>query len=135
MTVEAFVHDNPSPEPVRLADFRGRWLALAFFPPAAVPKELDKMQGLHGDLTESDCALLGVSYESWFELRETPTTFPLVADTEGILARRFGALVDGEPCPGIVLVDPDGIIRYEDLCGEISPERTLDALRGLRAAA
>ena len=133
--MEAYITEESGPARLQLGDYRGRWLALAFFRPAAVPDELEKLHAAERELTAADCTLVGVSYESWFELRETSAAFPIVADTEGILARRFGALVDGEPRAGMVLVDPDGSVRYEDLGEGLAPKRALEALRGFKAAA
>ena len=76
--------------------------------------------------------MLASSIDSWFELRETRVAFPVVADTDGTLANAFGAIVDGEPCFGTVLLDPDGVVRFSDLGRGVSAERTLAALRELR---
>jgi alkyl hydroperoxide reductase subunit AhpC len=136
MTLQAFIRDDPGPAELELADLAGGWVALAFLPPSlASSAELLRFEQLRGAFAEEDCLVVASSIDSWFELRETLVTFPVVADTDGVLARSFGAIVDGEPRFGTVLLDPDGIPRFDDLGEGASAERTLDALRRLRAAA
>jgi alkyl hydroperoxide reductase subunit AhpC len=136
MTVQAYIRDEPGPAKLDLAELAGGWVALAFLPPAlASSRELLRFEALRAAFAEEDCLVVASSIDSWFELRETLVTFPVVADTDGVLARSFGAIVDGEPRFGTVLLDPDGIPRFDDLGEGASAERTLDALRRLRAAA
>jgi alkyl hydroperoxide reductase subunit AhpC len=136
MTLQAYIRDEPGPAKLDLAELAGGWVALVFLPPAlASSRELLRFEALRAAFAEEDCLVVASSIDSWFELRETLVTFPVVADTDGVLARSFGAIVDGEPRFGTVLLDPDGIPRFDDLGEGASAERTLDALRRLRAAA
>jgi alkyl hydroperoxide reductase subunit AhpC len=135
MTVESYIRDEPRPARLSLADFRGAWLAVAFFPPGMGSEpELVRLESLRHAFADEDCVLLGSSIDSWFDLHESPAAFPLVADTQGTLARSFGALIDGDPRFGTVLIDPDGVVRYDDLGAGVSADRALAALRELRRA-
>ena len=134
MTVEAFIKDEPGPARLDLAELAGGWVALVFLPPSlASSEELLRFESLRASFAGEDCLVLASSIDSWFELRETRVAFPVVADTDGMLARSFGAIIDGEPRFGTVLLDPDGIPRYSDLGDGASAERALAALRSLRA--
>lgn len=133
MTVDAFIRDEPVPARLRIEDYRGGWLATAFFPPAAAAQaELVRFEELRREFAARDALLLGASIEPWPALRDAPCAFPLVADAQGILARAFGALLDGEPAYGTVIVDPDGEVRYEDLGRGPAADRALAALARLR---
>ena len=133
VSLEAFIRDEPGPARIELADLVGGWVALAFLPPSlASSAELLRFEELRASFGEEDCLVLASSIDSWFELRETRVAFPVVADTDGMLANAFGAIVDGEPCFGTVLLDPDGVVRFSDLGRGVSAERTLAALRELR---
>jgi peroxiredoxin len=134
MNVESYIRDEPGPARLNLADFEGGWLAIAFFPPEmGSHPELARLEELRHAFAGEDCVLLGVSVDSWFGLHESPAAFPLVADTQGMLARSFGAIVDGDLRSGTVLIDPDGVVRYDDLGSGVSAERALAALRRIRA--
>jgi peroxiredoxin len=133
MTVDAYIRDEPVPARLRIEDYRGGWLAVVFFPPAIADQaELLRFEELRREFAAHDALLLGSSIEPWAALRDAPCAFPLVADTQGLLARAFGALIDGEPSYGTVLVDPDGEVRYDDLGRGPSAERALTALARMR---
>ena len=134
MTFEAYVKDEPGPMRLDFAALAGGWVALVFLPPSlASSAELDRFEALRTEFADEDCIVVASSIDSWFELRETRVAFPVVADTDGMLARAFGAIVDGEPFVGTVLLDPDGCPRFDDLGRGVSAERALDALRELRS--
>jgi alkyl hydroperoxide reductase subunit AhpC len=133
MTVDAYIRDEPVPARLRIEDYQGGWLAIVFLPPAAAAQpELARYEELGRAFARLDALVVASSIEPWSALRDATVAFPLVADTQGIVARAFGALADGEPSYGTVLLDPDGEIRYEDLGRGASADRTLAALERLR---
>jgi alkyl hydroperoxide reductase subunit AhpC len=136
MTVESTTQVGPKPTPLRFADYLGGWVAIAFFPPGLESHpELARFEQLRGAFAAEGCVLLGATVDSWFDLHEMPAAFPIVADTEGLLARTFGALVDGERRSGTVLADPDGVVRWDDLGQGVSADRALAGLECLRREA
>ena len=133
MILETFIRDELAPVRLRLEDYLGGWLAIAFFPPGmASHPELARFEQLRAEFADQDALLLGASIDSWFELRTAPASFPLVADTRGLLAAAHGALADGEPRFGTVLIDPSGRVRHSRLGDGPSATAALQALRGLR---
>ncbi len=133
MVLETFIRDEPGPVHLRLADYLGGWLAITFFPRAlASHPELARLEELRADFAERDCLLLAASIDSWPELRSAPAAFPLVADTRGQLAAAFGALADGEPRFGTILIDPVGNVRHSDLGGDPHAATALRALGALQ---
>ena len=131
--METYIDGEPAPVQLELSDYRGGWTLIAFFPPGmAAHPELAEFDRLRHAFAAENCLLLAVSIDSWWQLRETPAAFPLVADTHGLLAASFGALADGEPRFGTVLLDPDGVVVHEDLGRAPDARATLRALRALR---
>jgi alkyl hydroperoxide reductase subunit AhpC len=130
------IRDEPFPVRLDLDDFRGGWTCLAFFQPGmSSHPELASFERLRSAFAAEDCLLLAASIDPLWTLRDAPASFPLVADTNGLLAVSYGALAGGEPRFGWLLLDPSGRVRSGDLdqgpCAACALER-LRALRGGR---
>lgn len=113
---------------LRLEDFRGSWLVLFSHPADFTPvcaSELIAFAAIRGTLRELHCELLGLSVDSifshiaWVRSLEkkfaVAIDFPLVADTAGEMARRYGMLMPGEsptePVRMTYVIDDRQIIR------------------------
>ena len=81
---------------------------------------------------DEDRLLLAASIDPLWKLEGAAASFPLVADTNGLLAVCYGALTDGEPKFGWLLIDPTGRVRDGDLEEGPCAARALDRLRALR---
>jgi peroxiredoxin len=99
---------------VKLADLKGTWAVLVF---EADRKPLAALQGVTGDLGKLGVSLYGVCPDGAGALKalvaREKLTYPLLSDPTGEVARLYG-MVDGEtgdPLPGLVLLDPKGIVR------------------------
>lgn len=103
----------------RLADWRGRWLVLYFYPKDDTPGCTVEAQGFRDrqhQLDDLKAGVVGVSLDDGASHQafadKHRLSFPLLADTDGAVARRYGALSDF----GIFrfakrytfLIDPDG---------------------------
>ena len=109
MIPDTVIRDEPFPVRLDLDDFRGGWTCLAFFPPGMTSHpELGSFERFRGAFADEDCLLLAASIDPLWLLRNGPASFPLVADTNGLLAVSYGALTDGEPRFGWLLIDPSG---------------------------
>lgn len=104
-----------------LAEFRGKWLALYFYPRDDTPGCTRQACGFRDDrhkLAALDAEVVGVSVddvESHLDFaKEYSLPFPLLADAGGAIARRYGSIRD----LGLVkfarrntfLIDPQGRI-------------------------
>ncbi len=116
----------------RLADYRGRWLVLYFYPKDATPTctaEACNLRDGYHEFQAREVALLGVSLDTAashadFAQRHS-LPFPLLADREAAVARAYGALWDF----GVFrfakrhtyLIDPNG--RVVKVYREITADR------------
>jgi peroxiredoxin Q/BCP len=107
----------------RLADFRGRWLVLAFYPGDFTPvctRQFCSYRDAADRLDELDAEVVGVSPQSLdsherFQA-EYGLTVPLLADPERKTIRAYGVLGPGGMVRrSIFIVDPEGIVRYRQV--------------------
>jgi peroxiredoxin Q/BCP len=120
------------------AEFRGRWLALYFYPRDDTPgctREAACFRDANDELIERGIAVCGVSVDdaathAKFAAKHA-LPFTLLADTDGVVAARYGSLVD----LGFVrfarrntfVIDPAGRIAavHEGVTPAASAERVL----------
>ena len=108
---------------VRLTDFRGRWLVLAFYPGDFTPvctRQFCSYRDAADRLDELDAEVLGVSpqtLESHERFRaKHGLTVPLLADPERETIRAYGVLGPGGMVRrSVFIVDPEGIVRYRQV--------------------
>jgi len=129
-----------------LADYRGKWLALFFYPADftfVCPTEVLAFSSAVPAFAERDAELLGVSTDgihahvAWMEFHIGQLAFPLASDRTQEVSRAYGVLEDGtgQAARGVFIIDPEGRVRHEvvhdDRVGRSVDEilRVLDALR------
>jgi thioredoxin-dependent peroxiredoxin len=107
----------------RLADCRGRWVVLAFYPGDFTPvctRQFCSYRDAADRLDQLDAEVVGVSPQSLesherFRARHG-LTVPLLADPERRVIRAYGVLGPGGMVRrSIFIVDPDGIVRYRQV--------------------
>lgn len=106
----------------RLADYRGRWVVLFFYPADfsfICPTEVTGFQGLLPEFGSCGCQVLGVSVDppethlAW--ARELGgIDYPLLCDTEKSVCRAYGVLdpTDERALRASFVVGPEGAIQY-----------------------
>ena len=116
------LHSTPD-QAVRLSEFRGRPVILAFYPADWSPVCGDQM-ALYNELLSEfrrfDAELLGISVDGiWCHLAfaaDRHLHFPLLADFEpkGEVARQFGVYrdQDGTTERALFVIDADGVVRW-----------------------
>jgi alkyl hydroperoxide reductase subunit AhpC len=134
---------------VALADYRGRWLVLVFYPrdfSLICPTELIGLSQRIDEFAAHDCALLGIScdtvesHERWIA---TPRgrgglgglSFPLASDISGTVSERYGVYLEdqGVAVRGLYIIDPDGLIQYQVVHSLSVGRRSQEVLRVLIA--
>lgn len=105
---------------VRLADHRGRWVVLYFYPADDTPgctAEACSFRDAYEDFTDAGAVVIGVSsdsvesHEKFAAKHNLP--FTLVSDADGGLRKAFGVGKSMGILPGRVtyVIDPDGVVR------------------------
>src|ERR671932_1860394 len=138
-------------EPVRLADYRGKWLVLVFYPldfTFVCPTELTTFSDRYDDFEAIGADVLGISTDSVYSHRawlQTPRDkggvqglrYPLASDQTKEVSRAYGVLIEnqGVALRGLFVIDPEGILRYaviHDLNVGRSAEETLRVIQALQ---
>jgi|SRR5271165_1334737 len=137
--------------PISLADYRGKWLVLFFYPldfTLVCPTEILAFSDKYDLFRELDADVLGGSCDSVFShwaWISTPREkngisglrYPLVADYTKETARAYGILneAEGYSQRGLFLIDPEGVLRYSVVTNDNigrSVEETLRVLQALQ---
>ena len=138
-------------ENVKLADYKGRWLVLLFYPldfTFVCPTELTAFSDRYEDFQGIGADIIGVSTDSVFSHRawiNTPRDkggvadlkYPLAADATKTVSRDYAVLIEdrGIALRGLFVIDPEGILRYKvvhDLNIGRSAEETLRVIQALQ---
>lgn len=120
-----------------LSDHAGHWLVLYFYPKDDTPgctREACSFRDGHARLQATGAAVLGVSVdtsESHGRFAEKlQLTFPLLADTDGSMARRYGVLMDWKAYKlakrTTFLISPAGEIKR--VYAHVDPDRHADQI-------
>lgn len=140
--------------PVRLSDYRKRWLILFSHPADFTPvctTEFVELARQAKEFEQRDCALMALSVDSLFShfawLRmirdrfDVEVRFPIIEDPTLVIGRGFGMVAPGANDSATVrttfFIDPAGVIRamtcYPANVGRSVPEmlRILDALQAI----
>jgi len=153
-TAAAVLPDDRIEEEFSLEQFRGKYVALFFYPldfTFVCPSEIIAFDHRVEQFEERGCQVIGVSVDSHFTHAAWRRTsrddggigeirYPLVADLTKSIARDYGVLVDESVAlRGTFLIDREGIVRHQvvnDLpLGRNVDDllRTLDALQHVEA--
>ena len=140
--------------PVRLKEFRKRWLVLFSHPADFTPvctTEFVELARTAKEFEQRDCALMALSVDSLFShfawLRmirdrfDVEVRFPIVEDPTLVIGRAFGMVApqdnDSATVRSTFFIDPKGVVRamtcYPANMGRSIPEmlRMLDALQAI----
>jgi peroxiredoxin (alkyl hydroperoxide reductase subunit C) len=106
-----------------LADYRGKWLVLFFYPADftfVCPTEVIAFSQAVPVFAERDAEVLGVSTDgvhahvAWMEFHIGPLNFPLASDRTQVVSKAYGVLDDqGQSARAVFIVDPNGFVRHE----------------------
>lgn len=138
-------------EPVRLSDYKGKWVVLLFYPldfTFVCPTELTAFSDRYDELKGIGAEVIGVSTDSVYSHRawlQTPRDkggvegleYPLAADSTKKISSDYGVLIEdrGIALRGLFVIDPEGVLRYKvvhDLNIGRSVEETLRVIQALQ---
>jgi eukaryotic-like serine/threonine-protein kinase len=132
-----------------LADYRGRWLMLVFYPrdfSLVCPTELTALSARIEEFQKRGCELLGVStdtvatHEQWIVAPRSQgglggLSFPLASDPDGVACRAYGVFLEWQKLAlrGLFVIDPNGVLQYSTVHNTSVGRRTDELLRVLDA--
>lgn len=126
-TATAVMPDNSMKPDFKLSDYRGRYVILFFYPlnfTFVCPSEILAFDRALSAFQAKNCDIIGVSIDSQYShwaWKNTPINqggigpirFPLVADLDKSISRRYGVLLDaGIALRGTFLIDREGVVRH-----------------------
>jgi peroxiredoxin (alkyl hydroperoxide reductase subunit C) len=147
LELEAYIASSSEPKRFRLADYRGSWVVLFFYPrdfTFICPTELQAFAELEEEFAAEDAVLVAVSTDSywchraWFGTHPMlgEVRYPVVADTSHEMSAAYGALLeDGSALRATFVIDPEGVVRHATYSHQSvgrSPDETLRVLQALR---
>lgn len=132
---------------VSLADYRGKWVVLFFYPgdfTFVCPTEIKGFNKVLGEFRQINAEVLAMSVDSkyshlaWIKSGALDTLdYPLVSDFSKQTARAYGVLDETNSTArrGLFIIDPNGVIQYtlvqSDKVGR-SVDETLRVLKALQ---
>ena len=133
---------------VKLADYRGKYVVLFFYPldfTFVCPTEIIAFSEAISQFKALDVQVLGVSIDSHFThlaWRNTPRNqgglgqidYPLIADVKKEIAQSYDVLLDGGiALRGLFLIDKEGVVRHQ-VVNDLPLGRSVDeAVRRVKA--
>ena len=144
-TAQAFV--NGESKQVSLKEYRGKWVALVFYPADFTficPTELGDLADNHEAIKKLNCEVLSCStdtvfvHKAWHD--NSPTIkkirFPMVADPTGTICRAYGTYIDSEGLAlrGTFLIDPDGVLKAYEIHDNSIGRSSEELMRKIQAA-
>ena len=139
-----FTLKNTRFEEVRLSQFRGRVVVLAFYPAAftgVCEAELCTFRDMLADLNELEATVLGISADSPFAngafAEKNGINFDLLSDipcgvreTYDVVFENFGG-IEGYAASqrAVFVVNRDGVLTYSEVCANPGLQPDYDALK------
>ena len=126
-TATAVMPDNSMKSDFKLADYRGKYVILFFYPldfTFVCPSEILAFDRALATFKAKNCEIIGVSIDSQFShwaWKNTPVNqggigniqYPLVADLDKSISRNYEVLLDaGIALRGTYLIDKEGVVRH-----------------------
>ena len=128
------------------ADLKGKW-SIVFFYPAdftfVCPTELGDMADNYEDFKALDVEIYSVStdthftHKAWHETSDTigKIRYPMIGDPSGEITRNFEVMRPaGLADRGTFLIDPDGVVQFEEVTAEGIGRNAAEVLRKVKAA-
>ncbi|MEK7680654.1 MAG: redoxin domain-containing protein [Patescibacteria group bacterium] len=132
---------------INLADYRGKWLVLLFYPADftfVCPTELSELADLYDEFTKEGAEVMSISTDTEFAHKawhdQSPSInkirFPMLADPSGKLCKELCVYLptEGLSLRGSFVIDPDGMIKAMEVHDNSIGRSAQELLRKLQAA-
>lgn len=143
--VEAYQNDEV--KTFHLADVRGKWLVMIFYPADFTficPTELEEAAEHYEAFKKLGAEVVSVStdkvetHKAWHDVSPaiSKVHYPMIADPTGVLSREFGVYQEhkGTALRGTFIIDPRGVLKTIEIHDNSIGRSTLETLRKLQAA-
>jgi NADH-dependent peroxiredoxin subunit C len=144
-TTQAF-HQNAI-KTVNLADYRGKWVVLFFYPADftfVCPTELGELADQYARLQQLGAEVLSVStdtafvHKAWHDASETikKIQFPMLADPTGEVCKAYGTYIhnEGLSLRGTFLINPEGVLKVSEVHDNSIGRSSEELVRKIQAA-
>lgn len=129
---------------VHLAEYRGRWVVLVFYPldfTFVCPTELLAFAGNAEEFKHLNAEVIALSVDSvyshkaWVERDLKDLRYPIASDITKQISREYGVLDEekGVALRGTFVIDPEGVVQYEVVSALNLGRSTDETLRALEA--
>jgi len=129
---------------VGLADYKGKWLVMFFYPldfTVVCPTEITGYSKRIEDFAKEDAEILAISVDSvhshkaWINSSLGKVNFPIASDITKQVSSDYGVLIEeeGVALRGLFIIDPEGIVRYSVIHDNNIGRSVDETLRVLRA--
>ncbi len=141
------VYQNDEIKEVKLSDYKGKWLAVVFYPADftfVCPTELEDLATLYPKFQEANAEVISVStdtafvHKAWHD--NSPAigkiNYPMGADPSATVSKLFGVYIehDGLALRGTFIIDPEGILKTAEIHDLGIGRSAAEALRKVQAA-
>ena len=143
---DAYDPKSKSVKNIALAQFKGKWVVLFFYPADftfVCPTELEDLAKRQSDFDALGCQIIGVStdtvysHKMWLESEELlkPVQFLLAADRNGAVSKAYGVYdeASGNASRGAFIIDPDGKLMAYEVNAEPVGRCAAELVRKLKA--
>jgi peroxiredoxin len=144
---EVKAYQNDEIKTIKLSDYKGKWVALVFYPADFTficPTELEELANTYEEFKKQGAEILSVStdtvfvHKAWHDTSKAigKITFPMLADPSGRLCRQFGTMIenDGLSLRGSFIIDPDGVLKCLEIHDNSIGRSAKELLRKVQAA-
>lgn len=121
---EAEIYHEDSIKKIKLADYKGKWVILFFYPADftfVCPTELGDLANRYEEFKKLNAEIISVStdtvfvHKAWHEDSDTikKVTFPMLADPTHEISYKYNVLIEEEGLAlrGTFIIDPEGILK------------------------
>jgi len=125
---ELDAYQNNEIKKIKLSDYRGKWIALIFYPADftfVCPTELEDAAARYAEFQKLDAEIMSISTDTVFAHKAwhdnspaiAKVRYPMLADPTGNIARLFGVYIETEGLAlrGTFIIDPDGVLKTVEI--------------------
>ncbi|OGY92807.1 MAG: peroxiredoxin [Candidatus Komeilibacteria bacterium RIFCSPLOWO2_01_FULL_53_11] len=130
-----------------LADYRGKWVVLFFYPADftfVCPTELEDMAAHYTELQKLNVEVMSISTDSayahkaWHDSSDAIRTikFPMISDATGEISRNYTVYVadTGEALRGTFIINPEGLLKSFEINDNALGRSSEELMRKIQAS-